>query len=426
LRTASGTSRTELCHHFLMNCRHQRWAGDVGRVLEDDSKRVLSGFGLTVPRGGRVTIPDDAQTLASTMPGGCVVKALVPAGRRGKAGFVQVCESPGVAGEAATRMLGEYFGSYRVTELLVEERIDIASEYYLSIMIDPATVEIALLLSAHGGVEVEEHSGEVVRIGVNPLGTVDLLDLVKAWDKAGAGRDADALAEATVQALTAFRDLDATLLEINPLAVSAAGQVVVVDTMLAIDDLALQRQRHVAPLVIEGSDRAARPETALELRVAEINADRSERGSARYLELEGGDIGFLCGGGGASLLLFDALVTAGGAPANYSEFGGNPTEKRVYDLTRVVLDKPGVRGLFVAHNITNNTQVDVVARGVTRAVADAKLPPSFPVVAREVGVNDEEGRRLFEDAGVHYLGAEITLDRAAQIMVDVMRQTGAT
>ncbi len=122
-------------------------------------------------------------------------------------------------------------------------------------------------------------------------------------------------------------------------------------------------------------------------------------------------------------MLFDSLVGCGGQPANYAEFGGNPTESKVAGLARVVLSKPGVRGLFVAHNITNNTQVDVVARGVVKALNDAGLSAGdFPVVAREIGVHDEEGRAIFEAARIQYFGQESTLTDAARAMVLVMKQ----
>ena len=192
--------------------------------------------------------------------------------------------------------------------------------------------------------------------------------------------------------------------------------------MLAIDDAALFRHRTLRDFVQAGSEKIWRPLTEREEAVNAINAAEPYRGSARYLELDGGDIGFLCGGGGASLVLFDSLVAAGGQPANYAEFGGNPTETKVAGLARVVLSKPGVRGLFVAHNITNNTQVDVVARGVVQALRDCGRSNALPVVAREIGVNDVEGKAIFEAASIQYFGEESTLTDAARAMVDAMKQ----
>jgi succinyl-CoA synthetase beta subunit len=142
--------------------------------------------------------------------------------------------------------------------------------------------------------------------------------------------------------------------------------------------------------------------------------------------MDTGDIGFMCGGGGGSLLSFDALVQLGGEPANYSETGGNPPEEKVYGLTKGILSKDGVKGLFVAHNITNNTQIDVMARGITKALLEIGInPQTFPVVVREAGVNDAEGRRIFEAAGVTYYGDDVTIEFAAGKMIERMKEVYA-
>jgi len=154
----------------------------------------------------------------------------------------------------------------------------------------------------------------------------------------------------------------------------------------------------------------------------EVNELDPYRGTARYTEMDGGDIGFLCGGGGGSLLSFDALVSFGGKPANYSEVGGNPPERKVYGITKGILSKPGVRGLFVAHNITNNTQVDVMSRGVVQALQDmGKDPLAFPVIVREAGVNEQDAKEIFMAAGIEYYGDDATITEAAQRMVERLK-----
>lgn len=396
----------------------------MARLLEDAIKRLLTERGLPVPVHATATSPEQAVTQAMEIGLPVVVKALVPTGRRGKAGAVRFCNSARDVAVAARDLLGGTVGGYPVESLLVEERLDIAHELYLAFEIARDTPAYTVLLSASGGIEIEEHPETITRREFDPnlLPTGDwFADL---WRSASETLDAGQAGDVSRSLLDLFVEGDLTLLEINPLAVLTNGRLVCAGALAAVDDNALARQPDLRHVAVEGTERAWRPETDLEARVTAINADRSQRGSARYLELEGGNIGFLCGGGGASLLLFDAVVAAGGRPANYSEFGGNPTEQRVYDLTRVVLDKPGVEGLFVAHNLTNNTQVDVVAAGVTRALRDAGLPASFPVVAREAGLHDEEGRRIFEAAGVRCFGEETTLDAAAAAMVDAMRAAG--
>lgn len=396
----------------------------MARVLEDDAKRLLASAGLRVPEHGRASSATAAGELASGLGGRAVVKALVPTGRRGKAGAVRLCASSLEAERAAGELIGSFVGPYPVEMVLVEEWVEIERELYLAFEIARGRPAYTLLMSADGGVEIESQPELVSRVPFDPNQLSTESELAMLWTRLGMAALSSELGRITHAALHLFIERDLTLLEINPLAALPDGEVSCVGALMAIDDNALARQPDVAQVAIEGSERAWRPETVLEARVTSINADRSQRGSARYLELEGGNIGFLCGGGGASLLLFDALVAAGGSPANYSEFGGNPTEQRVYDLTRVVLDKRGVQGLFVGHNLTNNTQVDVVAAGVTRALRDAAQSEPFPVVAREAGLHDEEGRRIFEDAGVTYFGEETSLNAAADAMVSAMRKAG--
>ena len=153
-----------------------------------------------------------------------------------------------------------------------------------------------------------------------------------------------------------------------------------------------------------------------------VDAAESYRGTARYTEMEGGDIGLLCGGGGGSLLTYDTLLRLGGKPANYTEFGGNPTETKVCGLVKGVLSKPGVKSFFMDANITNNTQTDVVAHGIIAAFKELKLDPAtFPTVVRLAGVNDGEAKKIASQAGLEYYGDDITMEDAARIIVEKMK-----
>ncbi|HEX3724559.1 MAG TPA: ATP-grasp domain-containing protein [Nitrolancea sp.] len=399
----------------------------MGRVLEHHAKALIGQAGIGVPTGAAAATPDEAARITDTLGKPVVVKALVVAGKRGKAGAVLQAASANEARDAATKLLGAEVGGYPVHQVLVEERIAIRRELYLSLTIDRNEGCTRLLASAMGGVEIEE----IVRDYPNALRSLNILPSVglpeyrarQLWRSAGInGALLPRLGALTSRLYQRFRDLDAYLLEINPLAETENGDLVAVGAVLAVDDAALFRHREFADHVQVASEKVWRPLTMREGEVNALNAAEPYRGSARYLELEGGDIGFLCGGGGASLVLFDSLVRAGGEPANYAEFGGNPTETKVAGLARVVLGKPGVRGLFIAHNITNNTQVDLVARGVVQALREVGISAAdFPVVAREIGLHDAEGRDIFEAAGIEYFGAESTLSDAARGMVAAMR-----
>jgi succinyl-CoA synthetase beta subunit/citryl-CoA synthetase large subunit len=398
----------------------------MGKVLEQHAKALLARGGLAIPRGEAATTPEDTRQIAERIGAPVVVKALVLAGKRGKAGAVRMAASPRDAAQAAGGLLDSDVGGYPVHQVLVEEQIAIRRELYLSLTIDANAACTRLLISATGGIEIEEivrdNPNALQSLAISPSSGLAEFEARQLWRRAGVtGQLLPRLGALTARTYRTFRDLDAYLLEINPLAETDQGDLVALGAVLAVDDAALFRHPEHEGLVHVASEKVWRPLTPREERVNALNAAEPYRGSARYLELDGGDIGFLCGGGGASLVLFDSLVRAGGQPANYAEFGGNPTETKVAGLARVVLSKPGVRGLFVAHNITNNTQVDVVARGVVQALHEAGISTDrFPVVAREIGLHDAEGRAIFEAAGIRYFGIESTLSDAARGMVAAM------
>jgi succinyl-CoA synthetase beta subunit/citryl-CoA synthetase large subunit len=395
----------------------------MGKVLEQHAKALLARSGIAIPRGEAAASPEEARQIAERIGGPVVVKALVLAGKRGKAGAVRLAESPDESARAAADLLGSDVGGYPVEAVLVEQRIAISRELYLSLTIDANAACTRLLISTSGGIEIEEivhdNPDALQSHAIAPSAGLPEFQARQLWRRAGiSGRLLPRLGALTARLYRAFRDFDAYLLEINPLAETVNGEMIALGAVLAIDDAALFRQPTLDGLVQVASEKVWRPLTTREEQVNALNAAEPYRGSARYLELDGGDIGFLCGGGGASLVLFDSLVRAGGQPANYAEFGGNPTETKVAGLARVVLSKPGVRGLFVAHNITNNTQVDVVARGVVRALEEAGISTDrFPVVAREIGLHDAEGQAIFEAAGIRSFGIESTLSDAARGMV---------
>lgn len=403
----------------------------MARMLEHHAKTILQRAGVPVPEGYRAISADQAASIAEGMGRPTVVKALVPVGKRGEAGAVQFAEDSRAALDAASDLIGRYVGAYMIDTVLIEERAEVSSELYLSILVDRDARRPRIVLSASGGVSIEEIArtrpdaivSEVLSFsrGLPEYLARDL------WARAGlTGPIIPTLGRLTHQLWNVFAENDLRLIEINPLFRTPEDDVVAGDAVLSVDDSALGRNPEMARLVVPGSDQAWRPMTEREAEAQRVHNEEPYRGSARYLELDGGDIGFLCGGGGASLLLFDNLVRAGGQPANYAEIGGNPTERKVAGMTRIVLSKPGVRGLFVAHNITNNTQIDVIARGVVEGLRQSGYDPAtFPVVAREAGLHDEEGRQIFQDAGIRYFGEETTLSQAAREMVASMPAGGA-
>ncbi|HSW36590.1 MAG TPA: ATP-grasp domain-containing protein, partial [Candidatus Limnocylindrales bacterium] len=279
-----------------------------------------------------------------------------------------------------------------------------------------------------GGIDIEELSIEqpdkISYTHVDPIRGLTGYKAIEIWSDLGL--EGNILRQASTilsKLFNAFMQYDANILEINPLVITATDEVLVAASVMGVDENALFRQPELKDMVQVGSDRTWRPMTELEKHMVTVNEQEAYRGTARYTEMDGGDIGVMCGGGGASLLLMDALIKAGGRPANYSEVGGNPPENKVFGLCKGILSKKGVRGFFLGHNITSNTQIDVVASGVVRAFQDLKIDPkTFPVVVREAGTHDTEGKLIFEKYGIEYNGDDITLTQAAQKMVAKMRQ----
>ena len=403
----------------------------MGRVLEHHAKQLLAERGIPVPRGEAVDARGEAELAAASLGGRVVVKALVPSNRRAKSGAVRFAADGEAAGRQAQELLETTLDGRSVASVLVEEELPLERELFLSILIDKDRKAPVALASATGGVEVEEVSasrGDAVRsLSLDPWRRSLPHQFRELWTAAGlSGRDLVEASELSRRAAELFFDTDATILELNPIGLVAPAhggpRAVAVGVALDVDDHALARQPRFASLVEPGAD-WWRPSTKLEQQALAVAASDPYRGTARFLELDG-DIGLLCGGGGGSLVFFDAVKRAGGSPACHTELGGNPSAEKVRGLARVVLSCPNVRGLLVGHNITNNTQVDLVATGVVAALGDLGIEPRrFPVVAREVGTHDREGREIFQRAGVEYHGEESSMEAAARRIVELVQAT---
>lgn len=398
----------------------------MARVLEHDSKQLLQRLNIPVPKGKVAASPSEAELMALEIGFPVVIKALVPVGKRGKAGVISFAANAAEVIAETQRILGMTVSYYPVEKVLIESKLAIKQELYLSVSIDKNRRLPVVIASSMGGTDVEElsekHPGQVVKIYVDPFVGLHRYKAVEIWSELGIrGKLLRQLAEITFNLYRGFTQYDATIWEINPLVITAEEEVIAASSVLSIDESAIYRQCDLQDMVTRGSDRTWRPLTELEKHMVAVNEAEPYRGTARYTELESGDIGFMCGGGGASLLLMDALIKAGGRPANYSEVGGNPTEEKVYGLCKGILSKSGVKGFLLAHNITSNTQIDVVARGVVRAFRELGLDPSsFPVVVREAGTHDEAGKKILEDFGIEYHGEDITLTEAARLIVAKM------
>lgn len=400
----------------------------MGRVLENNSKNLLKGMNIPIPEFRIASTPQEAELAAAELKKPVVVKALIPTGKRGKAGAVRFANSPEQAKEEAAKILGMVVSYYRVEKVLVEEKLEIVQELYLSVAMDCNKKRIVVIASPRGGVDIEEinsqHPESIVKHYVDPLlGLPNFRCKEICGDLGLTGNVLKSAIGVLKKVFDAFVKYDCTILEINPLAITTKGDLVAASSLMSIDDAALSRHGNILDMVVVGSERVWHPMTELEKRAVAVNEADPYRGTARYTEIDGGDIGFMCGGGGGSLMVFDTLLSYGGKPANYTEWGGNPPEEKIYGLTKVVLSKNGVKGLLVDANITNNTQVDVVAKGIIRVIRDMKIDTTkFPVVIRLAGVNDAMAKGIFEGNNIEYYGENATMAEAAKVIVERIKR----
>jgi succinyl-CoA synthetase beta subunit len=353
---------------------------------EHHAKPLLARAGLRVPRGGVAADPGEAADRARELGGAVVAKAQVPAGGRGKAGAVRFADTPEEAEDAAGELLGMTVAGFPVTAALVEERIELRRELYAAILNDASTRGPLVLFSTEGGIDIEEvHATSPEKVLRKPLDIREPLseaaasELLEPADLDTEERRSVAAALVTLYAV--YREYDAELLEVNPLAIDAAGEAVALDCKLSMDDGA--RPRH-AELVEEVT--RSLPETGTEL-----EREARELGLF-YIELDG-DVGVLANGAGLTMTTMDVISHYGGAPANFLEIGGDAYTKATPAL-RLALSNPKVRSLVV--NFCGAfARTDVMAEGVVNAIEE--LRPELPISFSIHGTGEEEAIALVRD-----------------------------
>ena len=385
-------------------------------IHEYQAKALLADFGVPIPPGGLAYSPEQAQYRASEIGGEhWVIKAQVHTGGRGKAGGIRLCQSEQEVWTAADEMLGSRLvtnqtgprgrGVYR---LYVESVADIEREIYLGFVLDRATERVMLVASAAGGMEIEqiaeEDPGSMIRVVIEPAVG---LQAFQAREVAFAlGLDASLVTEAanTLRACyRSFRDLDATMVEINPLVVTTDGRILALDAKMTFDDNALFKHQRISEL------RDKSQEDPREMRA-------TDRGLS-YVGLEG-DIGCIINGAGLAMATMDMIKHSGGEPANFLDIGGGASPERVAKAFNLVLSDDNVKGVLV-NIFAGINRCDWVAQGVVKAMQDLDI--QVPVVVRLSGTNVEEGRRILEESSVSLITAD-TLAEAAEKSVAAVHE----
>jgi citryl-CoA synthetase large subunit len=372
-------------------------------LFEFEGKELLSKFGINIPKSQVIRSKKEKVTLRAPL----IVKAQVLSGKRKDAG--------GIGGKV-TDVLGKVVNNESVDKVLIEEMIEHKKEYYLSISYDTATRGPILTFSGAGGTGIESRKVETYRI--DPI--------LHEFAASKNSRIPIKINEVIPKLIDCFFSEDLTLLEINPIVIGKDGKVYALDAKVKTDDSAGVRHpnRNFLPRSVPGHTPTER----------EIKAKKIDEGDYRgtagstYFDLPG-DIAVLASGGGASLTAMDALLSAGGTPSNYTEYSGNPPKEKVEKLTKIVLSKPNLRGLWVVGAVANFTDIYETLSGFLDALRAVKPKPSYPIVIRRGGPKDKEAFEMLKkvrDFDLHLYGQEISITESAKIMVKLANKYATT
>ena len=365
------------------------------KIHEYQSKDIFARYGIAVPKGRVATTPEEAAEVAEELGGRAVVKAQVHAGGRGKAGGIKVVDSPGEAADAAEALIGSTLVTFQtgpegvpVGSVLVEEVVDVETEMYVGMAVDGAAEGIVAIASAAGGMEIEEVAEtspeKIITVAVDPvLGLQPFQGRKIAYGLGVAPELNRPVAGLMASLYKLFEENDCSLVEINPLGVTADGRVLAMDAKIDIDDDAMFRHRDLAGL------RDVEQEDPLEVEASEFNIS--------YVKLDG-DVGCIVNGAGLAMATMDVTHAAGAAPANFLDIGGGADEAKVSKALEIVLSDESVRRVLV--NIFGGIlRCDVAARGFV--MASEKVPEKMrPMVVRMLGTNADEGRQTMAESGL--------------------------
>jgi len=394
-------------------------------IHEYQAKSLLQKFGVAVPKGGVAYTPQEAEKVAQGLAGPVyVVKAQIHAGGRGAGRFkdapqgkggVRVVKSTAEVAANAAEMLGHVLVTKQtgakgreVKRVYVEEGCDIKRELYLGLLVDRKTARITLMASTEGGIEIEEvaakHPEKILHVAIDPATGIEGFHARRlAFGLGLEGKQVAAATKFILGMYRAFTSLDASVVEINPLVVTGAGEVLALDAKMNFDDNALFRHKEIE----EMRDEAEEDPTELE----------AAKHSLNYVKLEG-NIGCMVNGAGLAMATMDIIKLYGGDPANFLDVGGGATKERVTTAFKLILSDPNVEGILV--NIFGGImRCDVIAEGIVAAAREVAL--HVPLVVRLEGTNVRLGKKILSESGLPILSADNLAD-AAEKVVQAVRE----
>jgi succinyl-CoA synthetase beta subunit len=389
-------------------------------IHEYQAKQLLAKFGVAVPRGGVAYTPDEAAKVATDLGGPVyVVKSQIHAGGRGAGRFqndpngkggVRVVKSVDDVRDNAAAMLGQVLVTQQtgaqgreVKRLYIEEGADIKRELYLGMLVDRATSRITVMASTEGGMEIEEvahdHPEKILKLAIDPvIGLQGFHGRRVAFALGLEGKQVGACVKFLAAMYKAFVDLDASIVEINPLVVTGAGDIIALDAKMNFDDNALFRHQDVEALRDEDEEDPAETEAA--------------KHQLSYVKLDG-NIGCMVNGAGLAMATMDIIKLYGGEPANFLDVGGGATKERVTQAFKIILGDKNVEGILV--NIFGGImRCDVIAEGVVAAAREISL--NVPLVVRLEGTNVALGKKILAESGLPILSADNLADAADKVV----------
>ncbi|MFV0321577.1 MAG: ADP-forming succinate--CoA ligase subunit beta [Alphaproteobacteria bacterium] len=380
-------------------------------IHEYQAKVLLKEFGVQVPNGKVAWTEDEAFDAAKELGGDLwVVKAQIHAGGRGKGGGVKVVKTLEDVKTTASAMIGMDLITHQtgpegkeVKRVYIEEGVDIARELYVSMLVDRATSQVTFMASTEGGMDIEEVAAKtpekIITLAIDPaVGIMPWHCRKIAFGLGLEGAQVKSASKFFTAMYNAFTKLDASLVEINPLVVTGAGEVIALDAKMNFDDNALYRH----PNIEELRDEDEEDPSELEAAKWELN----------YVKLDG-SIGCMVNGAGLAMTTMDIIQLYGGSPANFLDVGGGATRERVTAAFRLIMRDPNVEGILV--NIFGGImRCDIIAEGIVAAAKEVSL--SVPLVVRLEGTNVERGKEILAESGLPIISADNLADAAEKIV----------
>ena len=376
------------------------------KIHEYQAKSIFAKFGVPVPQGDVANTPAEARAIAERLGGKVVVKAQIHAGGRGKGGGIKVVNDVEAAEHAASMLIGSMLVTpqtgregRRVTRVLVEEQLALERELYLGLLIDRALARPVMMASSAGGMDIEQVAADTPELILREA--VESADGLTAFQARRLAFGLDLSGRAVTEAVRVmqavyrmFRETDASLVEINPLVLTASGDMLALDAKVSLDDSALFRHRELVEL------RDLTEEEDLEIEASKY--------SLNYIRLDG-NVGCMVNGAGLAMATMDIIKLAGGEPANFLDVGGGANADQIKHAFRILMADANVKAVLI--NIFGGIlRCDVLAEGVIAAVRE--LDVKIPIVIRMEGTNVEAGKQMLRDSGLNFVTAD-TMGEAA-------------